>query len=285
MAYAELAFYATAGAYALACVLFLVYLVPHPARHAGPPLTHRWTPQRSEWAGLAAPRVVAVGAAAHALHLVASSVTAHVCPIRSVNLAVSFASLLGVLIYLALLRNDTIRILGAFLAPAALVFVLGSRVVSRHESRASTGLLALHVTTNLLGDALFLLASAAAILYLVEERRIKHGRAASVFGRLPPLSALDRAGYWFLLAGFPLLTAGIITGTVGGRPWQTGGSAEIMRAVFAGATWAVFAGVLVLRSVLGWHGRRAAYGTLAGFAFAVAVLIVYLVRSTQGGPA
>ncbi|MEA2751833.1 MAG: hypothetical protein QOI41_5976, partial [Myxococcales bacterium] len=28
----------------------------------------------------------------------------------------------------------------------------------------------------------------------------------------------------------------------------------------------------------GWRGRRAAYGTIAGFGFAVLVLVVYLVR-------
>jgi ABC-type uncharacterized transport system permease subunit len=39
----------------------------------------------------------------------------------------------------------------------------------------------------------------------------------------------------------------------------------------------------VLRALLGWRGRRAAYGTIAGFLFAVAVLVVYLVRGPLGG--
>ena len=37
-----------------------------------------------------------------------------------------------------------------------------------------------------------------------------------------------------------------------------------------------------LTRALGWRGRRAAYGTIAGFAFAVAVLVVYLVA--EPGP-
>jgi len=45
----------------------------------------------------------------------------------------------------------------------------------------------------------------------------------------------------------------------------------------------LFAAVLVLRAVAGWRGKRAAYGTIAGFVFAVLVLVVYLVRGAGGG--
>jgi ABC-type uncharacterized transport system permease subunit len=38
--------------------------------------------------------------------------------------------------------------------------------------------------------------------------------------------------------------------------------------------------VLLLRAAAGWRGRRAAYGTIAGFGFALLVLLVYLLRST-----
>jgi ABC-type uncharacterized transport system permease subunit len=136
---------------------------------------------------------------------------------------------------------------------------------------------------NVLGDALFLLASGAAVLYLVEEKRLKQKRAASVFGRLPPLDALDRAEHRLLLTGFPLLTLGIITGTAWAHRIETGGSAEVARALFAYGTWVLFAGVLILRALLGWRGRRAAYGTIAGFLFAVAVLVVYWIRGPAGG--
>jgi hypothetical protein len=36
--------------------------------------------------------------------------------------------------------------------------------------------------------------------------------------------------------------------------------------------------VLLLRAAAGWRGRRAAYGTIAGFGFTVLVLLLYLVR-------
>ena len=82
------------------------------------------------------------------------------------------------------------------------------------EPKLSPMFIALHVLANLLGDALFLLAGGAAALYLLQERRIKEKkRAGTLLSNLPPLETLDRAVHSFLLAGFPLLTLGILTGT------------------------------------------------------------------------
>ena len=265
----ELVFYATVIAYAAATVLFFRYLAPS----AGAART-----------GKAAPRVLAAAAVLHTGYVCMASLVANVCPVRSIHFVASIAALLAAGLYLLMRRRSNIDALGAFVAPAALTFVLGSRFVGDADPGVGGGLLALHVTVNVLGDALFLLATGTAVLYLVEERRLKQKRASSVFGKLPPLDALDRAEHRLLLTGFPLLTLGIITGTAWANRVETGSAAETARALFAYATWVLFAAVLVLRALLGWRGRRAAYGTIAGFVFAVAVLVVYLVRGPAGGP-
>jgi ABC-type uncharacterized transport system permease subunit len=266
---AELAFYATVAAYTAASALFF---------------THLAMPGGSPRAGSAAPGMLAAAGALHGAYIVLASLLAHVCPIKSIHFVASVAALLATALYLVLRRRAHIEALGAFIAPAALTFVLGSRFVGGAEHPVGGGLIALHVTANVLGDALFLLATAAAVLYLVEERRLKQKRAARLFGRLPPLDVLDRAEHRFLLTGFPLLTLGIITGTVWAQKLEMGTPAEIARALFAYATWMLFASVLIMRAALGWRGRRAAYGTIAGFVFAVAVLVVYLVRGSSGVP-
>ena len=61
----------------------------------------------------------------------------------------------------------------------------------------------------------------------------------------------------------PALTAGIVAGLV--RLRDQGASVDALMAVTLG-TWAVYGGYLVLRYEAGWHGRRAAYLALAGFA-------------------
>jgi ABC-type uncharacterized transport system permease subunit len=264
----ELVFYATVVAYAGATILFFRYLAQ---------------PAVGAQAGSTAPRVLTVAAVLHAAYVCLASIIANICPVKSIHFVASSAALLATGFYLVVRRRWNIDALGAFVAPAALTFVLGSRFVGVADQGIGGGLLALHVTANLLGDAMFLLASGTAVLYLVEERRLKQKRASSVFGKLPPLDALDRAEHRLLLTGFPLLTLGIITGTVWANRLETGSPAEMARALFAFGTWVLFAGVLLLRALLGWRGRRAAYGTIAGFLFAVAVLVVYLVRGPLGG--
>lgn len=81
-----------------------------------------------------------------------------------------------------------------------------------------------------------------------------------------------------MLAGFPLLTLGIISGVVQTGGFSAASAADGARQAFAIATWVIFAAVLLLRVSAGWRGRRAALGTLLGFACACAVLVGYLAR-------
>lgn len=265
---AEIVFYATVAAYAVASALFFHYLSK---------------PGAAPRSAVAAPRVLGLAAVLHTSYVLLASFSANVCPVKSIHFVASIAACIAAGLYLALRRRAKIDALGAFVAPVALTFVLGSRFVGAPDPVPFGGLLAVHVTVNVVGDALFLLASGAAVLYLVEERRLKEKRPSSLFGRLPALDALDRAEHRLLFVGFFLLTLGIITGTAWAGRIENGSPAELARALFAYGSWLVFGGVLVLRAMLGWRGRRAAYGTIAGFLFAVAVLVVYLVRGPVGG--
>jgi ABC-type uncharacterized transport system permease subunit len=230
--------------------------------------------------------LLGLAAAGHATYVTIASFVAHVCPIHSVHFMLSVASLLAIAVYLGLRRRFRIDALGILVAPLGLAFLLGTWFLGKPgpEPKLSPGFIALHVMANLLGVALFLLAGGAALLYLLQERRIKNKR--TTLANLPPLQTLDHAVHRFLIAGFPLLTLGIITGTFWARHLEHGSPEEVMRIVFGYATWLLFAAVLLLRAAAGWRGRRSAYGTLAGFVCAAAVLVVYLVRpalSTVGG--
>lgn len=233
------------------------------------------------------PYLVGAAAVAHASFVTATSFIAHVCPVESVHFALSVASLLATVAYLLARLRWKIDVVGAFVAPIGLTFLLGTRIIGLDASAPKLPpiFLTLHVASNLAGEALFLLSSVTAVLYLFAEKRLKERRGASLVGRLPPLDALDQAEHRFLLLGFPLLTLGIITGTVWAHRLETGTTAELLRAAFAYLTWIVFAGVLLLRAAAGWRGRRAALGTLAGFFLTVIVLVVYLVRPEPTPPA
>jgi ABC-type uncharacterized transport system permease subunit len=223
------------------------------------------------------PLLLAIGAAGHATYMTLASFVAHVCPVGSVHFMLSVASLLTVGVYLAARRRFRIHALGLLVAPLGIAFLLGTYFLGKPmpEPRMSAVFIALHVMANLLGIALFLLAGGAAALYLVQERRLKQKRPGP---NLPPLDTLDTAVHRFLIAGFPLLTLGIITGTLWAQRLELGTPDEVLRIVLGYATWLLFGGVLLLRAAAGWRGRRAAFGAILGLSCAAAVLAVYLLR-------
>jgi ABC-type uncharacterized transport system permease subunit len=227
-----------------------------------------------------APALLTAAALGHAGYVAMASFVAHVCPIHSVHFILSVASLFATAGYLTLRRRFRIDALGVLVSPLGLAFLLGTYFLGAPapEPRLSPIFIALHVMANLLGVALFVLAGGAAGLYLVQEKRIKQKRGTSRMSNLPPLDTLDHAEHRFLVAGFPLLTLGIVTGTYWAQKLETGSPDEVLRTVLGYATWLLIGGVLLLRAAAGWRGRRSAYGTIAGVLCAAAVLVIYLVR-------
>lgn len=227
-----------------------------------------------------APHLVASGALFHAAHIVVASFVLHVCPVHGVHFSMSVASMLACALYAAVRLRFRIDAVGVFVAPLGLTFLLASQFVVHEPTHARSLVLPLHVAANLLGVALFTLSSASAALYLFQERRLKEKRAGARFRNLPPLESLERAEHRFLLFGFPLLTFGVVSGSLWAKGVEVGEAADVARALFGYASWIVFALVLLSRAALGWRGRRAAYGTLCGFLFTLIVLFVYVLRPT-----
>lgn len=204
-----------------------------------------------------APMLLGAAALGHAAYVGIASFVAHVCPIHSVHFLLSVASLFSTAAYLTLRRRSRIDALGLLVGPLGLAFLLGTYFLGKPgpEPKLSPVFITLHVLANLLGVALFLLAGGAAGLYLVQEKRIKQKRIGASIGNLPSLDTLDHAVHRFLVAGFPLLTMGIITGTYWAQKLETGSPDEVMRTILGYATWLLIAGVLLLRAAAGWRGR------------------------------
>ncbi len=268
---ANIAFTLGVVAYSVAGTLFFLEL----ARPDGLPLARKW-----------APRALALGVGLHASQVVLSSFVLHVCPVTSINFALSLGALVAAAAYLRL-RPRGLHAMGVFVAPMALTFLVAAQFVGdvgvAHE--LSTTLLAMHITANLVGVGFVLLAGGASFFYLLQERRLKSKKLGMSRGRLPALSALDSTEHRLLLVGFPLLTFGAVTGGIFFSELGPIGSASFARAIVGYFTWAVVAGVLLLRTIGGWRGRKSAYGTLAGV-FGVALLLaLYALRPLLGGGA
>lgn len=257
--------------YGAATALFAAHLL----RHGG------WS--RAAWI---ARRSMAAGALVHTIYVAHHAFTWQACPVKTIDTGVSLAALVSVFVYLALRKVWRIQGIGIFVAPVALMLLMAGRLLAlpTMPPALGTNLLPLHIASNVLGDAFFLLASGAAAMYLVQERQLKSKRGAAAFGKLPPLDALERAGHAFVRIGFLLMTVGVVTGTFWVGKLQFGTASEVLRLVFGYATWLVFSAVLLLRSTLGWRGKRAAWGTIAGFVCALVVVLLYLRGSEMGTP-
>lgn len=238
----------------------------------------------------AAPRwalpVLAAGGATHLVYIVLAAVNAGTCPVlSSLPLGVSLTAFMVVALYLWLGPSRGLHTLGAFVAPLALTLLVGAQLVRADAPSAflPPWLLASHIMANLLGLALFLMAGASAIFYLIQTRRLKRKELRQPGGRLPALDVLARIERRLLLAGFPLLTFGIITGAFFSRKLLEDTGIALVRAILAGAAWLLLACVIVLRGARGWTGRRAALGTIVGAACVLLVILVYVIRPFLGG--
>ncbi|HYQ40338.1 MAG TPA: cytochrome c biogenesis protein CcsA [Polyangiaceae bacterium] len=268
---ATIAFYLGVITYSVAATLFFLELARKDS-----------DPSRAQWA----PRLLAVAGALHAIHVLTASLLSHVCPIDSLHFALSFSALIAVGAYLSLRKRLRLSALGAFITPVALTFLVGAQFVGESSEAAqgvSRTLLMFHIAANVLGIGLFLIAGAAGSVYLLQEHRLRtKKRVASMGSRLPPLDALDTTTHRLLLAGFPLLTFGVVTGAVFSHQLTNSGGAESLRSLLGYATWILLAAVLVLRKTAGFSGRKAAYGTIAGVVCMLLVLLLYVVRASGG---
>jgi ABC-type uncharacterized transport system permease subunit len=126
------------------------------------------------------------------------------------------------------------------------------------------------------------LAGLAGAFYLIQENRLKQKKHLGKVGRLPALDALDTTEHRLLLLGFPLLTFGAVSGGVFLAEIAQMSFEAVLRVVLGYGTWLLVAIVLVSRAALGWRGRRSAYGTLAGLACVLAIVMFYVLRDGGG---
>ena len=170
---------------------------------------------------------------------------------------------------------------GAFAVPAALALLVLARLAPDGSSTPQMGTLGrAHILLATLGVAVFALAAVLALLYLVEDRQLKHKRFERVMGAGTPLDTLDRLALRCVSVGFPVFTIAIVTGAIWVARLGLLRSRGAFRPeyLFAVATWAAFGVLLVARVGAGWRGRRAAWLTLGGFGGAMLVVADYFLR-------
>jgi cytochrome c-type biogenesis protein CcsB len=224
--------------------------------------------------------ILLTGALFHGVALVMRTAGTGHLPLTSVQDALCLFAWVFVVTYLILQIYLQLRILGSFVSPLAVVFMVSSSLLPSNMVLKSeffkSGWVIVHVASLFLANALFALAFSLGVMYLLQERYIKRKSFGLLYERLPPLDRLDSIAHYCLMSGFPLMTAGLITGfayaaVVWHTPWSWDPK-EILSLV----TWVIYAVLVHERLAVGWRGRRAAWLSILGFS---ATLITFVVAN------
>ena len=70
-----------------------------------------------------------------------------------------------------------------------------------------------HIIPIFVGYAAFTISFSLSIMYLTQQRQLKHKLFGSLFNKLPSLEGIDKLMWKTISFGFPLLTLGLVFGT------------------------------------------------------------------------
>lgn len=180
-------------------------------------------------------------------------------------------------IYLLCQFKTKTRVLGAFLSPLILLMMLAAAGQEAGKSLVPSdlqhSLTTLHLILAIIGEALFILASCAGAMFVIQNALLKHKKLGAMARLLPSLGDLDRINHFGLLCGFPLLTIGIISGVVfAGTAWRPGWPAD-PKIIWSLAAWIAYGVLLHQRLAIGWKGYRMAALSCVAF---ILLLMSYL---------
>jgi cytochrome c-type biogenesis protein CcsB len=205
----------------------------------------------------------------HTVSFIGRCLIAGYTPITNLYESLSFFSWTIVGFYFLLHLRYQLPTLGSFVSPFALLLVLSASVLPKEILPLPPVLrsfwLPIHVLFSFLGDGAFALAFSAGIMYLTQEYQIKRKKGGILYRLLPSLEVLDNLNYRCLTLGFPLLTVGIITGSIWAEyAWGSYWSWD-PKETWSLITWLLYAALLHQRLVVGWRGKKAAIMAIVGF--------------------
>ncbi len=179
-------------------------------------------------------------------------------------------------IYLVLQFKTKTRLLGAFIAPFILLFLITAAGSGADKNLVpyewQSWLTTFHLIAAIFGEALFVLASASGAMFMIQNSFLKHKKLGSWGRLLPSLGDLDRINHLGLLWGFPLLTIGMIGGAVFAVfVW---GSLWVLdpKVIWSLAVWTIYGFLLHQRLAIGWKGFKMA-------AWSCTVFVLFLFSS------
>lgn len=172
-------------------------------------------------------------------------------------------------IYLIFQMKTKTRLLGAFISPVILLLLIAAAGQEAGKSMVPEGMRSwitiMHLVLVVAGEALFILASGAGAMFIMQNSLLKHKKLSRMSRLLPALDDLDRINHLGLLWGFPILTLGMFAGIVfAGFAWRSGWPAD-PKVIWTIVVWATYGFLLHQRMAIGWKGIRMAFMSCVAF--------------------
>jgi len=212
------------------------------------------------------------GAVFHTLAMFQRGFSLERCPINNLYEATTFVAWTIVAAYLLLGSWWRLRFLGAFASPilfAIGVFALMPGLDPPHGDKPvfTGGWMSLHAALILLSYGAFGLSAIAAAMYLTQEHDLKFHKLRAVSSLMPPIQRLELGTTRLLLAGFILLTAGLLIGVAWLKEAYGVYFKGDLKVLWSVLVWMFCLTLLVSRWRFSQRGRRFAWGTVGMFAF------------------
>ena len=181
----------------------------------------------------------------------------------SFPLTLSLIACIAVAAFLLFEKRYCISLVGAFVSPLAMIFMLLSAILF-HADRSgvpaieNSSLLWLHIGLTVLGHVAFLLAFGVSLALIVQESLLKGKKFSELQRRMPSLRLLDRLNAQLLSGGVLLMSTGILLGIVFGKQVSLEALSLSSRVVWSFITLLVYSTLLFAMITKGFRGRRAA---------------------------
>ena len=211
--------------------------------------------------------------AAAALHTVAMfkrGFSIAQCPVNNLYEATVFIAWTIAAVYLALGIFQRLRFLGAFASHILVfigVFALMPALDPPHAATPefSNGLQSFHAATILLAYGAFGLGAVAAGMFLLQRRNLKAHKISAVLSTFPSVQRLEMIATRLVLAGFVLLTIGLVAGYA--LPRKPGaGFFDDAKIIWSAILWLAYLELQVAHKFFGRSSRNFAVGVIVAFA-------------------
>jgi len=228
--------------------------------------------------------ILAIGVLAHATALMAYMHRVGQLPLTGLGPSLSFAGfvLAATLLVVEIVARDVSLALVA--APLAAVPTICANLVGLVPGVEPPGArgawLIAHIALSFVGIAAFATAAAAGCMYLIERRELKSRRFGAIYRFFPPLATLDRVNHVAAIAGWLVLTLGVVLAITYALTYHELSAPKI---VWAMGAWLAVSGIALGRSIGGWQARRAAIYSSVSFAAVVVLYVAVRMSESNGG--